>query len=391
MKTFTYILALMLALPATIPAQGLQHYLNSVEANCPALESSASLCEAARAEARAGNVPEDPSIEFSPFFADGTDGMATSEMVVSMGFDFPTLYASRAKYGKISGNAAELQYMIARRDILLSAAGMWMDRVMLEQNRQLLQDRLQYADSMTAVCRTRLERGDASAIDLNKARLDAMTARVELNGTEASLRQIKAKMAALNNGEEVKFTADGYPALFNIAPDDSLAEKMLGFELEVQAAETQVALTQQSLSVERQGWIPKFEAGYRRNTDEDKVLNGFIIGASFPVFSNINKSKAAKARLQASEHQNEAARLEAKARIESGLDELSRLEQSIKCYDRELMDETLTMLRKAVNEGYMGIGDYYIEADKIYQYLQSLNQLENTYHKTVLEVFKNYL
>ena len=51
----------------------------------------------------------------------------------------------------------------------------------------------------------------------------------------------------------------------------------------------------------------------------------------------------------------------------------------------------MTMLRKAVDEGYMCIGDYYIEADKIYQYLQSLNQLENTYHKTVLEVFKNYL
>ena len=60
-------------------------------------------------------------------------------------------------------------------------------------------------------------------------------------------------------------------------------------------------------------------------------------------------------------------------------------------------DYAKQMRAKQTLKGYYGnIGEkkfrkYYIEADKIYQYLQSLNQLENTYHKTVLEVFKNYL
>ena len=38
---------------------------------------------------------EELSVEYSPFFAKGIDGMASSELVVTQGFDFPTLHAAR--------------------------------------------------------------------------------------------------------------------------------------------------------------------------------------------------------------------------------------------------------------------------------------------------------
>lgn len=379
-------------LPMLLSAQGLHDYLLSVEANNPALKAAARLGDAVRAEARIGNVPGDPSIEFSPFFNDETNGMASSELIVSMGFDFPSLYASRSKLSQTADNSAELQYLITRRNVLLSAAGLWLDMIELNRRKDLLEDRLKYADKLVSICTKRLKQGNANALDLNKAKLDAMSTKVELNKVNSELQKLHLDMEAINNGIAVKADSiQTYPAIFNIPKNDSLIGKLLALELEVQTAENETESMRRALSVEKQGWLPKFEIGYRRNTEGENISNGMMVGASIPLFSNINKSKAAKARLDASIHKNDDNKKQAEVRIRSGLSEIAYLRSSIECYDRYLMDESLSMLRKSVDNGFTSIGDYYLEADKIYQYLQELNQLENTYHKTVLEVFKNYL
>ena len=42
----------------------------------------------------AENMPDAPSVEYSPFFHKGVSGVSSSELVVSQEFDFPTLYSS---------------------------------------------------------------------------------------------------------------------------------------------------------------------------------------------------------------------------------------------------------------------------------------------------------
>ena len=62
--------------------------------------------EASRLEIQAqNNLQQDLSVSYSPFFTRGYNGVASSELVVSMGFDFPSQYVSRSKSGKLQNEA----------------------------------------------------------------------------------------------------------------------------------------------------------------------------------------------------------------------------------------------------------------------------------------------
>ena len=141
----------------------------------------------------------------------------------------------------------------------------------------------------------------------------------------------------------------------------------------------------------QQGWIPKIEIGYRRNTDGNDASNGFLIGGSIPLFSNKNKVKAAKARQAEAQMKQDDARLKAEAAARTAVENMRRTEASMAAYDVPLMRETLRLLRTAVESGEMAVTDYYVEADNIYRNMQAYIDLERQYQGTVAELTKNEL
>ena len=68
-----------------------------------------------------------------------------------------------------------------------------------------------------------------------------------------------------------------------------------------------------------------------------------------------------------------------------------RLQESLKIYDVSLMEETLEMLRKAVEVGQLSVIEYYTEADSVYSKLLSLSEMENTYQKLIADIYRNSL
>ena len=156
MKTSHITLTLALvALPVISGAQDIDAVLSAIERNNVELQSLRQEAEAARYETRMQNNLGDPTIEYSPFWAKGTDGISSSELVVSYGFDFPTQYASRSKAGKMQREVIDRQYLVARRDLMLRAKTMCLDLVCLHRKQELLSDRLENADGLLALFRTR--------------------------------------------------------------------------------------------------------------------------------------------------------------------------------------------------------------------------------------------
>ena len=97
------------ALAASLNAQTMNDVLGSVERNNVELKAMLKGNEAARLEQKQQNNLEGLSVEYSPFFNSAVSGVASSELVVTQGFDFPTLYGARRKAGKMQGEAMELQ------------------------------------------------------------------------------------------------------------------------------------------------------------------------------------------------------------------------------------------------------------------------------------------
>lgn len=376
---------------AAVMAQDMTDVLLSVERNNKELQALQKSNEAQIVEYRSGNIVEDLTIEYSPFFAPGAKGVTSSELVVKLGFDFPTLYASRNKAGKMQQTALDMQYQLRRRDILLEAKKICLDLIRLNQERELLEERMRNADELLAMFEKRLAEGDASLLDVNKIRMDRMNVNTEVvqNGTErATLLQ---SLTALNGNQPLTFDAAAYPAVPLIAYSDTLCDTLVNADFAVRAARASAEQAEQEVSVNRQNWIPKFEVGYRRNTDMNDAVNGFMVGGSVPIFSSANKVRSAKAKAVSASLEVESVQMSAEAQVRSLLNTAVQLRRTADTYDTALMYSTLRLLRTAVENGELSIIEYYVEADNIYKNLQAYMTVENQYQQTVAEIYKNRL
>ena len=372
-------------------AQDMESVLESVERNNVQLQSLRAANDAAKLETKMQNNLGDPSIEYSPFWAKGTDGISSSELVVSYGFDFPMQYVSRSRAGKLQRYAIDGQYQVERRNVLLQAKKLCLDIVFLSRKRELLSDRLGNADELLSVFNRRFSEGDASAIELNKIRMEKMDVAAALVQVETDLQTAMASLRTMNGGLPVQFDAMEYPRTMPVTDFETFRDTLMAAELELKASEAAVRAAEQEIRVNRQNWLPQLQVGYRRNTALSEASNGFIVGASFPLFSNRYKSRIANARHTASQYRFNQVQIETEARIRTEYDEMMRLQEALGIYDVALMEETLEMLGKAVEAGQLSVIEYYTEADSIYSKLLSLSEMENTYQKLIADIYRNSL
>lgn len=382
--------AMAFAAVVSAKAQDINSVLKSVEQNNMELKALLKGNEAADIENKSQNTLEDLSIEYSPFFQSETSGIASSELVIIQGFDFPTLYGARKKAGQLQRNVLDMQYQTARRDILVNAKKLCLDIINYNKQKQLLQERRKNADELLAMFELKFKNGDATSLELNKIKLDRMNLETELVQADTKHANAMQQLQALNGGLPIEVNMTEYPQ----APADdevTMYEKAVATDWTVRTAQASVLAAEQDVKVNKQSWIPKFEIGYRRNTEGDNASNGFLIGGSIPLFSSKNKVKIAKARQTEAVMQHANARINAENSARTMINQMKQLKASADAYDVPLMRQTLKLLRTAVENGEISVTEYYVEADNIYKNMITYMDIERQYQDALTEIYKNEL
>lgn len=382
--------AMAFAAVVSAKAQDINAVLKSVEQNNMELKALLKGNEAADIENKSQNTLEDLSIEYSPFFQSETSGIASSELVITQGFDFPTLYGARKKAGQLQRNVLDMQYQTARRDILVNAKKLSLDIINYNKQKQLLQERRKNADELLAMFELKFKNGDATSLELNKIKLDRMNLETELVQADTKHANAMQQLQALNGGQPIEVNMTEYPQ----APADdevTMYEKAVATDWTVRTAQASVLAAEQDVKVNKQSWIPKFEIGYRRNTEGDNASNGFLIGGSIPLFSSKNKVKIAKARQTEAVMQHANARINAENSARTMITQMKQLKASADAYDVPLMRQTLKLLRTAVENGEISVTEYYVEADNIYKNMITYMDIERQYQDALTEIYKNEL
>ena len=337
--------------------ESIDSVLTAVERNNLELRALQQNNEASRLEIQSqNNLQQDISVSYSPFFTRGYDGVSSSELVVSMGFDFPSQYVSRSKSGKLQNQALDMQYAL--------------HLTLMEK---------------------RFTEGGANIIEVNKVKMERMNVRTLAAQNEATRQNILQSLRAMNGNVPVELLAAEYPAVQEIANYDEFYAEVMATDAGILSAEASVDAAAQEIKVNKQNWLPKFEVGYRRNTAMAEASHGFLVGASLPLFSSRNKTKIAEARHTAAQSELENARLQAETQIQSRYNELLQIRSAVQTYDAPLMHSTLDALKSAVLAGQMSIIDYYVEADNVYGNLSTYLSLENQYRKLLAEAYRNRL
>lgn len=372
-------------------AQSIDEILRSIEQNSPELKSQQQATHAAQMEVQTLNNLEDPSVEYSPFFAKGVEGVASSELVVKQGFDFPTLYAARKKQGKLQQEVLNRRNEMNRREVLLRAKTLCLDLIRLNQEQKLLEQRKKNAEELLALFNERLEKGDANILEVNKIKMERMNVQTEVAQNAAAHRNALQQLLAMNGNLPLEFACSSYPVLTPVTSYSALYDEVMTTDATLLEADATARAADKELSVNRQNWLPKLEVAYRRNTSLGEKSNGFLVGGSIPLFSKRKRTQIARAQAISAQLQRDDVRLKTEANIQSQFNEIQQLNEAMQAYDIPLMHQTLDLLKQAVTAGQLSIIDYYVEAEGVYRNLQAYMEIENQYQKLMATVYKNRL
>lgn len=374
-----------------VQAQSIDEILRSIEQNSPELKSQQQATHAAQMEVQTLNNLEDPSVEYSPFFAKGVEGVASSELVVKQGFDFPTLYAARKKQGKLQQEVLNRRNEMNRREVLLRAKTLCLDLIRLNQEQKLLEQRKKNAEELLALFNERLEKGDANILEVNKIKMERMNVQTEVAQNAAAHRNALQQLLAMNGNLPLEFACSSYPVLTPVTSYSALYDEVMTTDATLLEADATARAADKELSVNRQNWLPKLEVAYRRNTSLGEKSNGFLVGGSIPLFSKRKRTQIARIQAISAQLQRDDVRLKTEANIQSQFNEIQQLNEAMQAYDIPLMHQTLDLLKQAVTAGQLSIIDYYVEAEGVYRNLQAYMEIENQYQKLMATVYKNRL
>ena len=386
-----FIIMLMLCLPIGMQAQNIDQVLQSIEANNKELLSQKQLTKAQKMENRTENNLPDPTVSYSSFYKNGAGPGHGTELVATQGFDFPTQYITRNRQAEMENEAIDLQQQAFRRDVLLRAKNLCLDLILLNQEKALMDIRMKNADELEALYAKRLEAGDANILEVNKIKMERMNVQTEVAQNNAAHRTALQSLLAMNGNMPVEFSENTYPVIKEILDYKQLRDEVVASDYSLQAAVAFTRAAEKQVSVDKQNWLPKLEAGFRRNTDTGMSMNGFVVGGSIPLFSNRKKVQIAKAQAISAQLMQEDALLHVENNLMALYNEMTQLKEAMNAYDMPLLYKSLDLLKQALKEGEISLIEYFVEAETVYQNLQARMQLENQYQKVMASIYKNEL
>ena len=385
-----YLIATIVALStySVALADTVDDVLKQVAANNLTLQALVHDNQADVLDIKASNSIGGPSVEYSPFFTKGYSGVAESELVVSQEIDFPTKYAARNKQAQMQQTVGDKLLAKQRRDILLQAQLLCIDLIRLNQTLSMLRERLANSETLLQMYQKRMEAGDANALELNKVKLDCMEVRTLVNEAQGERTSLLQQLRQLNGGKPIDVTdtvLPDYPQITNFEEYRALA---LASDADVAVAQTSLRAADMNLKLQKNEWLPNISFGYRRNTEHGEGINGFLVGVSFPLYSNSNNAKAARQRRESAELQVMQAQNEAEATLRTNYEQLQGLQQVIDHSDVKLLQESLTLFAKALQQGEITALVYYVEINSIYEKLQRHIDLHCQSVKLLAELHK---
>lgn len=379
----------LLSVPGIYAQDTIEKILNSIETHNKELQASRQLTRADKLAARTGNSLPDPSVTYEYLIGSPEELGKTGELTVSQSFDFPTVYINKNKLAGMQSVKLDQQYAAVRQRVLLKARELCLDLIYLNQQKDLLEQRLKNAERLSILYQQKLQAGNANILETNKIDLELMNIKIESQTNETTRQSKMRELTSLNGNQPVEFTGTAYPPV-NALPDfEELKARALTADPDLQTAKTDRTIARQQISLSKSSWFPKFELGYRHNTGPGEQFNGFVAGVSIPLYENQNKIKQAKAQNIYTETRVEDLTLQTETELKNLYDQALALQASLREFRHILQSQdNLTLLSKALNAGQLSMIEYFVETNGIYQSLQNYYTLENQYQKTLAALYK---
>lgn len=242
---------------------------------------------------------------------------------------------------------------LVRREVVAEVKRAWSYYLYTQELCRLYADQNTLATELSRTSQLRYEQGDITRLELS------MTATM---AAEMRNRLFQAE-------EEHKVAAD----------------------LQRSYYDSQVREAEARVKVEKSRFFPEFSLGYQRqNILPDKGLNAYVVGASFPIFFNSQRSRIRQAKADARIARNEAEmNLRTVTNRVTGLEaSLRRYGESLRYYTESALPEAETLIRAAklqLANSETSIAEYILSLNTALEIRRSYVETLNQYNIAALE------
>ena len=366
---------------------GYEDVLRQIEQNSTTLSALRERMEAEKLGNHTGLTPINPEVEFNYLWGSPSAIGNRTDIGVRQTFDFPSAYAHRGRIAKMRDTGAELAYKAERLDLLLAAERTLIELTHCNALAGEYEARLRNARQLAESYAARLERGDANAIENNKAQLNLQTVQNEYSRIMIERETLLSELARMNGGREVVFAAASYPA-YSIPAD--FASWYAGAQERspvLQYLSTQVDIAERQIRLNRSMALPKISIGYMSERVVGERFQGVSAGISIPLWENRNRVKQARAETRAAETMVEDTRLQFYGRLENLYTRAAELNRNAAMYRASLAEySNAGLLDKALAAGEISLLEYLLEAEYYYTAIENVLEAERDYALAVAEL-----
>lgn len=387
MKKLAYIIMLFAAITANAQSGGIQLILDEIEQNNPTLRAIRQEVDAQKLSNRTGVFLENPEVEYNHLWGDPTSMGHRNDVRISQPFDFPTVYANRSKLAKAQNSQAEIQYDAARMDILLEAKLYCIDAEYYRTVIAEMENRLRTAESLAEATSVKLRTGDGTVMEENKARLNLVAVRNEIELNKVELDAALAGLKRLNGGKAIDFAGDMSTGVLLPDNTEEWTKELAVRNPSIRDLIADIEVSRREIQLNRSASLPKFSAGFMSEKVVGEHFKGVTVSMSIPLWENRNTVRAARARYTAAQSLATAEEQKYTEELRILYDKAQRLSRIAENGHRSLESFVrIDLLEKALDAGEISVLDYLVETGLYYEVMDQTLSATRELRRTLAEL-----
>lgn len=266
---------------------------------------------------------------------------------------------------------------LVRREIIAEVKRAWSYYLYTQELCNLYADQNAMAAELQRTSELRYEQGDITRLERSMSATMAADMRNKLFQAQEEHNVAAARLQWVCYSATPVVPADSVLTRFIPVAEVSTELQRSYFESQVREAEARTR-------IEKSRFFPEFSVGYQRqNILPDKGLNAYVVGASFPIFFNTQRSRIRQAKADAYIARNNAEinMRDMNNRITELQANLRRYDESLRYYTGSALTEAATLIRDAkvqLANSETTIAEYIMSINTALEirrgYIETLNQ-----------------
>ena len=390
MIKYLKIWSLLVILPISLIAQNdVDSVLSQIEKNNTTLSSLRKSVEAEKIGNKTGIYLQNPEFGFNYLWCDPTSVGTRRDINIKQSFDFPTAYGYRRQISEYRNVQADLDYQKQRKGILLEARLLCIEVIYTNALISEYQGRLSTAQDLANAYQTMYDKGEVGILEYNKAQLDLLNIKKEVEAVIVERSAYLKQLSALNGGllivlNSYTFQAPQIPSDFDqwYSQSEQSNPALLWLDQEIQ-------LSQQQEKLNRALTLPKASAGYMSENQINEHFQGITVGVTIPLWENKNTVKYTQAQTSAWQSMVSDYKLQFYNQLKIQYEKAVSLQNMVSEYRQSLlMYQNTELLKKALDKGEISLLNYLMELSLAYSSIDRFMRYENELNKAVVLLYQ---